>query len=508
MRVTVLRLALLLLPLALQAVPALARDDLMPPPKKSPRIPVEAKVLDDPAPRPAEKQEYEGAGKAVDGERLNVAGQEVRLFGIITPSLVSSYGPHARLSLDRMLSGTTVLCKATGHDREGHLLAFCGTVKVPDLSFEMLRQGWAMVDRRALKGNTLSGVYERAEQEAQANGRGIFAPTPMAMAVPVSNPGKAAMVPMPEGDETKALPESVAASPASGAKDKNIAPLPDIPSALQRLSAAAAPVRTSNNAQAPMAVSETAGPGGFLERYQILSGAVLFLVTACVFAFALMWREKKVLAEKRRALAAALRGELMSARMICRTRARDLMRAKDGDDPRAPSQLWPRTRSFVYQAHVGSLGLLGAELARQVASVYGQCADYASYYQNASPRHVAAPRVVAETLASLAEHMDTLMQGLQEVETTGRALIGEDIMAEDEARAAAENVRLAVAAADKRALPAPRAGIGDILTRKGPRQSPAVKKSGDDGEETPDNEETGEASSAEASEKPETDRAA
>jgi superfamily I DNA/RNA helicase len=43
---------------------------------------------------------------------------------------------------------------------------------------------------------------------------------------------------------------------------------------------------------------------------------------------------------------------------------------------------WPRIRSTLYQAYVGRLGWLGAELARQVASIYGQASDYASYYNN------------------------------------------------------------------------------------------------------------------------------
>lgn len=484
--------------------PAEARDDIMPPPKPAPRIPVEALILEGsvkdtlPPVRPMhdarevktaaatareprsstdtqDPRELEGRGQALDGERITVGGREVRLFGIVTPALTSSYGPQTRLYLDRMLSNSNVLCKVTSQDTEGNPVAFCGTVKVPDLSYEMLRQGWAMVDRRTLKGNALSGVYEKAEQEAQTQNRGIFAPAPMAMAVPVSDPTKAVTVPMPE---TAQAPEPVASAPV----------LPDIRSALQKLSAGAEEV--------PAAEPGTAGD--FIERYQILLGAFVLMLAAGIFGFFLLWREKRVLKEKRRALAAALRGELMSARLICRTRARELLKQKKTEiEPRHPSQLWPRVRSIVYQAHVSQLGLLGAELARQVASVYGQCADYAAYYQSNAVQRMPIPHVVGETLTTLAEHMDTLLQGLHEVEVTGKALLGEDIMGEEEARAAAENVRLAVAAAQKRALPPPTVTAEAIKSRR----LKVREEEEDDGEEG--EEETAEAGEAEQEEEEE-----
>jgi hypothetical protein len=62
--------------------------------------------------------------------------------------------------------------------------------------------------------------------------------------------------------------------------------------------------------------------------------------------------------------------------------------------------------------------------------------------------------------------MDTLLHGLQEVESTGKELIGDDIMAEEESRAAADNVRLAVAAAHKRSLPPPTVTAEAIKARR------------------------------------------
>jgi endonuclease YncB( thermonuclease family) len=450
-----MRLGLFVVLLLMLGIPAAqARDDIMPPPKPAPRMPVEAQELESSfkykkdskdfrdardfrsakalgAAVAAPSQEFEGKAEALDGERLLMDGVEIRLFGIITPALNSNFGPQARLSLDHMLEGRNVLCKTTDRDREGNPLAFCGTVKVPDLSYEMLRQGWAMVDRRALKGNALSQVYEKAEIEAQTKNRGIFSSSPTALTVPLSNP-------------EKSFTGVVAAKPAEPAPEPAPAPAAKVEPP------APAPVQ-------PVPVS--AFEPSLIERFQTLVGAFMFLIAAGVFAYSLLARENKIIVDRRRALAAALRGELMAARVICRTRAKELIQMQDTSDlePTRPSQVWPRVRSLVYQAHVSQLGILGAELARQVASIYGQFAEYASYYQNNARAAARLPvtRVVADTLNTLAEHVDTLLHGLMEVESTGRALMGEDIMAEEERRAAAENVRLATAAAAKRALPSP-----------------------------------------------------
>jgi endonuclease YncB( thermonuclease family) len=445
-----MRLGLFLVLLLMISVPAAqARDDLMPPPKSAPRMPVETQELESSfkykkdskdfkdfrnakalgAAIAAPAQEFEGKAEALDGERLLMDGVEIRLFGIITPALNSNFGPQARLSLDHMLEGRNVLCKTTDRDRDGNPLAFCGTVKVPDLSYEMLRQGWAMVDRRALKGNTLAQIYEKAEMEAQGKSRGIFSSAPTALTVPLANPDKSFT------GVVAAKPPEVTPEPAPAAKAEPPAPGPVQP------------------------VPVSAFEPSLIERFQTLVGAFLFLIAAGVFACSLLARENKIIADRRRALAAALRGELMAARVICRTRAKELIQQQDKSDlePTRPSQVWPRIRSLVYQAHVSQLGILGAELARQVASIYGQFAEYASYYQNNARAAARLPvtRVVADTLNTLAEHVDTLLHGLMEVESTGRSLMGEDIMAEEERRAAAENVRLATAAAAKRALPSP-----------------------------------------------------
>ncbi|HVY13325.1 MAG TPA: thermonuclease family protein, partial [Alphaproteobacteria bacterium] len=290
----------LALVLVFSAATAQARDDLMPPPQKAPRTPVEVHTLDGDAPASSDPHEFEGKGQAVDAERIMLQGKEIRLFGVVTPALNSSFGPPARQALDKMLGDSNVLCKVNDRDRDGRLLAFCGTVKIPDLSYEMLRQGWAMVDRRALKGNTLSQVYEKAEQEAQAQNRGIFAPAPMAMTVPVSDPAKATTAPVVEAKPAPAAkaeqpapaaapaPAPVATAPAP-APVKETAPLPDLHVAFQKLAPAAAPAAE----EARPAASAPADSRPFAERYQILLGALILLLASGIYSVAMLWREKQ-----------------------------------------------------------------------------------------------------------------------------------------------------------------------------------------------------------------------
>lgn len=456
MRIGIRALALSLsLGLVLYSGAALARNDIMPPPRKAPRLPVEAQLL-------KEQKEYEGKAKAVDGERLLVGDKEILLYGIVTPSLSSNYGPQSRLQLDQLLQGN-VLCKVTDRDKEGRPIAFCGTVDTPDISYEMLRRGWAMVDRKAIKGSGVSDVYEKAEQDALTANKGIFAPQPMATVVPVTNPSRSVVVPAPNAtaEIIPLAPKAVETKPAE-TKPVEIKPTP-ADNAVTSPPPAAAATQASPPPSPPTAPALQAQKNGsamditpvvqlgFVERYQQMISALVFLAAAVTFGYALRRREQNRLQEQRRALAAALRGELMAARHICRTKARELgtRRAAESDAPMKPSQLWPRVRSFVYQAHVGSIGLLGAELARQVASVYGQCADYAAYYQQTVMQRMPPAKAVSETLSNLADHIEMVLEHLSQVELTGNVFTPEPEITVDpvqEAEQAAAAVSVAASA--------------------------------------------------------------
>lgn len=530
MRVLAVTLAALL---ALSSGSAFAKSDVMPPPHKAPREPVQQVTLYEaapdytPPPKPAatlasaikvaaksalgsevvsskssskssktsaakeaakesiakanakqlakqstvgkEPKEFEGVAKALDGERLMIGEKEIRLFGIVTPGISSNYGPQARQKLDAIIKGA-VLCKVTDKDKDGRPIAFCGTVDTPDLSYEMLRQGWAMADRKALKNNSLAEVYEKVEQEAQSLNKGLFAPMPMVNSVPLSNPANTTTVPLvtpaitamgakvetikgggkpaeepkivplaqKPGEEPRTalsliVPEStVTSKPAAAAE-----PAKETPKEATPVAAAPAPATSS-------AVPASASGASFMERYQGIIGGLLWIFGAAAFGVVVMVRDRIQLAEKRRALAAALNGELTSARHICRTRARELVRQRrlgEAETQPRPSQLWPRIRAVVYQAHVGSIGLLGSDLARRVASVYGQCADYAAYYQQTAMQRLPSGTAVSETLSTLADHIDNILDGLAQVEYTGRPFIAEpieDIVPVDDAEYAAE----------------------------------------------------------------------
>ncbi len=490
MRVLAVIFALLLLLTASQAIAA--KSDIMPAPHKAPRVPVQQLTLYEPSekysppPKPAankpptlkaatgkeviikdatdlkDAKEFEGVAKALDGERLLIGEKEIRLFGIVTPSISSNYGPQARARLDAIIKGP-VLCKVTDKDRDGRPIAFCGTVDTPDLSYEMLRQGWAMADRKALKNNTLAEVYEKVEQQAQAQNKGLFAPMPMVNSVPLSNPANTVMIPLVPASAAGITKETVKAEEpkAEPAKPEVATDLPGTAFSIIRpvdpskfIQPAAV---TTANAAAPVAVkvevpAEAKAPAvekpvatqaapkqeqseGFFERYQAIIGGFLWVFGAFAFGGAMVVRDRLKEIEKRKALAAALNGELTSARHICRSRARELIRRRhmgEDDTQLRPSQLWPRIRALVYQAHVGSIGLLGSDLARRVAAIYGQCADYAVYYQQTAMQRLPSGAAVSETLSNLAEHIDGILDALAYVEQTGKPFVagaGDEVVA-------------------------------------------------------------------------------
>ncbi|MBY0429050.1 MAG: thermonuclease family protein, partial [Alphaproteobacteria bacterium] len=395
-------------------------------------------------------KEFEGIAKALDGERLLVGEKEIRLFGIVTPSISSNYGPQARGRLDAIIKGP-VLCKVTDKDRDGRPIAFCGTVDTPDLSYEMLRQGWAMVDRKALKNNSLAEVYEKVEQQAQAQNKGLFAPMPMVNAVPLSNPANTVTVPLVPASAANINKEPAKAevpkieAKVEPAKTEVTKELPGTalslvqtadgnksPQASAPVVAKAEPIKTEEpkiveKPQAEKAAAPQAPQSeGFFERYQSIIAGFLWVLGIFAFGGAMVGRDRLQEISKRKALAAALNGELTSARHICRTRARELTRRRhmgEDDTQLRPSQLWPRIRALVYQAHVGSIGLLGSDLARRVAAIYGQCADYAVYYQQTGMQRLPSGAAVSETLSNLADHIDSILDALTYVEQTGKAFI-------------------------------------------------------------------------------------
>lgn len=417
------------------SVEASARSsDVMPPPQKAPRVAVVAQPIKDATPKAP--TEYEGRARAIDGERLMVGEKEIRLFGILTPALGSNYGPQAKDKLEQLVQGKDVLCKVTGRDAEARPIAFCGTVNTPDISYEMLRQGWAMLDRKALKNNSLETVYGRVEQEAQTQSKGLFAPMPMTVAIPVTNPSRSIV-----------LPDASAPVALETGTPKKVEPVAPIVAEEKKPETASTQkaAEPKMGEQAPDALviasvqqgQQNTARGGrsFIERYQQILSSVFLILAAAGFGAVFLVRDRLRLRDRRRMLAAALHGELSALRQICRTRARELARQRrivDVDNQPRPSQLWPRLRITLFQAQAANLGLLGSDLARQVARIYGQCADYAVMAQGGSAQaRLPSAQAVSESLASLADQMENALEALATVENTGEVFVTEQVVDED-----------------------------------------------------------------------------
>lgn len=151
----------------------------------------------------------------------------------------------------------------------------------------------------------------------------------------------------------------------------------------------------------------------FFERYQLLTTGLIGLVTALglgALFFAFKVRQKR---DELRSIAAALRGELMAARSVCQARLSKINH--EGTDKNTS---WPRIRILVFQAYVGRLGSLGADLSRQVASIYGMASDYASFYNTTEARSEGASK--RQALEALIQHIEEVTPRLAQVETTGK----------------------------------------------------------------------------------------
>ena len=117
----------------------------------------------------AELPEIEpGTAYALDGETLMRGEQEVRLFGIDAPEIEDvPLGPQARRALDHLLAGRRIDCATKNKDRYGRVMAVC-TVGAQDIGRLMVRQGWAITDRRFTRD------YDLEERAAAAAGRGLW----------------------------------------------------------------------------------------------------------------------------------------------------------------------------------------------------------------------------------------------------------------------------------------------------------------------------------------------
>lgn len=110
-----------------------------------------------------------GDAIALDGYTIEIAGQEIGLFGIDAPEMSGdARGPVARGALDDILAlNRTVTCEALDMDRHKRPMARC-RAGGRDIAEAMVLGGWGFSFRK------FSTDYDWAEAEARAEGRGFW----------------------------------------------------------------------------------------------------------------------------------------------------------------------------------------------------------------------------------------------------------------------------------------------------------------------------------------------
>jgi endonuclease YncB( thermonuclease family) len=411
---------------------ALAQD-IAPAPRKMPRTPVHRQALPGKTALPP-NHTVTGSATMVDSERLRIGDVEMRLFGIVPPSLSASFGPQARAALDAMTASGATTCTIRDRERDGRFLATCHAQNGSDLALELLRRGLAATARGSLQPTELAGPYQAAEQAAQTQKLGLWsvalpravsdsamreanvrleaanaAPQPSVQEAPGKEKDKA------EAAKTEIKPESMPEAKTEPVVVPVTVTAPEKPAKAEPTAMAA---KTDSVLVFPPAYEENnlplaeAAPIGFFERYQLLLTGLLMLLTVMgiVAAIAVQrWLDRR---EEVRSIAAALRGELMAARAVCLARLNTM--ASEAEDKSAS---WPRIRTLVFQAYVGRLGLLGAVLARQIASIYGLASDYAAYYNAAQTGEAKAePVSKQQALQTLLKHIEEVLPRLVFIE--------------------------------------------------------------------------------------------
>ncbi len=198
-------------------------------------------------------------------------------------------------------------------------------------------------------------------------------PIPVPASVPVEGSQTEAAPPHPgEGLASAPLTQPVPAQVSSVGPAESSTP---VSAGTARTETAGVPTTVATPPQATQSLGQARGIDRLTLGELGLLQAMLWGGLGALF----LGGRRRRLREERGMVAAALRGELLAARAMCRTRLRNVAEGVHED-----SWTWPRIRTVIFQAHVGRIGLLGSDLARQVASVYGQASDYAAYYEEHS----------------------------------------------------------------------------------------------------------------------------
>lgn len=120
-----------------------------------------------------------GTATALDGATLLLAGVEVQLFGVAVPSDAAGFADRARAGLDDLVAGQPVRCDL--YAQKGLASAVpgrCATDAHEDVALALLGQGLVTVDRRATLGVDVAEAYDAAEKAARDNKLGLWGTQP------------------------------------------------------------------------------------------------------------------------------------------------------------------------------------------------------------------------------------------------------------------------------------------------------------------------------------------
>lgn len=113
--------------------------------------------------------------RAIDQQTLRAEGVTIRLWGIMPAQTYET--PIALKALDVMdhlIQEQLVNCKIMGGVMP-ELIGRCATQNNQDLALELLSRGFAIVDRQQTYDSVFATGYEKAQEAARLNGRGVWA---------------------------------------------------------------------------------------------------------------------------------------------------------------------------------------------------------------------------------------------------------------------------------------------------------------------------------------------
>lgn len=120
-----------------------------------------------------------GKADIVDGDTIEISGRRIDLFGIDAPENDQlcaaagrkwSCGQNATFGLSAIVERQWVHCRIVTTDADGRIAAICRLAGAngPDINAAMVRQGWAVADRRP------PAPYLVEEKSARAAKAGIW----------------------------------------------------------------------------------------------------------------------------------------------------------------------------------------------------------------------------------------------------------------------------------------------------------------------------------------------